>query len=136
MEDEEDKVITLKVIKSPIHGEGIARMHEKHLKEVEIEEGELGVVYVDETEDEDEKAILVKIFTDNMMQEGVIRLRKDDRKSLGVKEGDIVKVTEFHSASERIKELLGDVKEKIEDLKDKVVGFFKHDKEKEKEKED
>lgn len=131
MEDQEDRVITLKVTKSPIHGEGIARMHEKHLKEIDVEEGELGIVYIDETEDEKERAILVKIFADKMMDEGEIRLRKDDMKSLEIKDGDVVKVTEFHSASERIKEVLGDVKDKMEHLKDKIVGFFKHEEEEE-----
>lgn len=126
---EDDVVIQLKVHKSPIHGEGIARMHEKHLKEIEVEEGELGVVFVGE--EDEEKAILVKIFADKMIDEGMINLRKGDLKALEIDEGDLVNVTEFHKASDILKEKLGDVKEKMEHLKDKIVGFFKKEDEEE-----
>jgi len=114
-----EKSISLKVRKSNIERAGVVRVNDEVLKKLGVKEGERVVV------SKDEQMILRKAFCDKMVKKDEIFLRPKARDELGVKEGDKVKVEDYETLGEDIKEKLGDVKEKIGKGFGKIKDRFK-----------
>lgn len=111
--------LDLKVRKSDIERVGIARVNDKVLSKLQVEEGERVVIT------KDEQSILRKAFGDEAVKEDEIFLRPTSREELDVKEGDVVKVEDYETVGEEIKEKLGDIKEKLGKGVSKLKEKFK-----------
>lgn len=111
--------LDLKVRKSDIERVGIARVNDKVLSKLRVEEGERVVIT------KDEQSILRKAFGDEAVKEDEIFLRPTSREELDVKEGDVVKVEDYETVGEEIKEKLGDIKEKLGKGVSKLKEKFK-----------
>lgn len=120
-----DKTISLKVRKSDIERKGVIRVNDEVLKKLGVEEGERVVI------SKDEQIIIRKAFGDETVKKDEIFLRPKAREELGVKEGDKVKVEDYETVGEDIKEKLGDVKEKIGKGFGKIKERFKKEEEEE-----
>ena len=118
MTEDESIYIDLKVRKSDIERVGVVRMNDKTLTKLEVKEGERVVI------SKGEQSILRKAFGDAAVNEDEIFIRPAGREELDVEDGDIVKVQDFETISEDIKEKLGDfkeyVKEGADDIKEKI----------------
>jgi len=117
-----DKSISLKVRKSDIERVGVVRVNDEVLNKLGVEEGERVVI------SKDEQMILRKAFGDKSVKKDEIFLRLKAREKLGVKEGDKVKVEDYETLGEDIKEKLGDVKEKIGKGVDRIKKKFRKEK--------
>jgi len=102
-----EKTFSLKVRESDIKRVGVVRVNDEVLKKLGVEEGERVVIT------REELMILRKAYGDKSVKKDEIFLRPTAREELGVNEGDIVKVEDYETLGEDIKEKLGDVKEKI-----------------------
>jgi len=118
-----DKSISLKVRKSDIERTGVVRVNDEVLKKLGVEEGEQVVI------SKDEQMILRKAFGDEAVKKDEIFLRPDAREKLDIKEGDKVKVEDYETLGEDIKEKLGDVKGKIGKGFGKIKDRFKKEEE-------
>lgn len=118
-----DKKISLKVRKSDIERVGVIRVNDEILKKIGVEEGERVVI------SKDEQMILRKAFGDESVKKDEIFLRPKAREKLGVKEGDKVKVEDYETIGEDIKEKLRDAKEKIGKGFGKIKKRFKKEEE-------
>ncbi|MEA3457400.1 MAG: hypothetical protein U9R21_01835 [Candidatus Thermoplasmatota archaeon] len=98
--------LDLKVRKSDIERVGVVRLNDKILSKLGVEEGERVTVSTDE------QTILRKAFGDEAVKNDEIFLRPTSREELDVEEGDVVRVEDYETLSEDIKESLGDIKEK------------------------
>ncbi len=118
-----DKAIFLRVRKSDIERKGVIRLNDEVLKKLGVEEGEQVVI------SKDEKIIIRKAFGDESVKKDEIFLRPQAREELSVKEGDKVKVEDYETLSEDLKEKLGGVKEKIGKGFGKIREKFKKEEE-------
>lgn len=118
-----DKTVLLKVRKSDIERIGIVRLNDEVLSKIDVGEGERVVI------SKDEKIILRKAFGDNSVKKDEIFIRPDGREDLDVVEGDKVKVEDYETIGEDIKEKLGDVKDKIGEGFEKMKSKFKKEEE-------
>ena len=118
MSEEESISFDLKVRKSDIERVGVVRMNDKTITKLGVEEGERVVI------SKGEQSIIRKAFGDEAVKEDEIFIRPTGREELDVEEGDIVKVEDFATIGEDIKEKLGDFKEYVKegagDIKDKI----------------
>ncbi len=101
MSERTDEAIQLSVKHSAVHGRGVARIHEKHLEALGIENGDN--IVVGSPTSVDDGPILIKIFADMYIGENDIRLRKSDRERLGVKKNDMVALRPYEKRSEEKK---------------------------------
>ena len=106
-ESDETIFLNLKVRKSDVEQKGIIRVNDKVLSNLGVKEGERIVV------SKGEQVVLRKAFGDESVNEDEIFLRPTAREDLDVNEGDIVKVEDYETIGDDVKEKLGDVKEKI-----------------------
>jgi len=120
-----DKTVLLKVRKSDIERIGIVRLNDEVLSKIDVGEGERVVI------SKDEKMILRKAFGDKSVKKDEIFIRLDGREDLDVVEGDKVKVEDYETIGEDIKEKLGDVKDKIGEGFEKMKSKFKKEEEEE-----
>jgi formylmethanofuran dehydrogenase subunit D len=118
-----DKTIYLKVRKSDIKRVGVVRVNDEVLTKLGIQEGERVVI------SKDEQMIIRKALGDETVKKDEIFLRSTARNELDVKEGDEVKVEDYETIGEEIKEKLGEVKEKIGKGVGKIKERFKKEKE-------
>ena len=93
-----NKSISLKIRKSDIERVGVVRVNDEILKKIGVEEGERVVI------SKDEKMILRKAFCDESVKKDEIFLRPTAREELDIKEGDEVKVEDYETLGEEIKE--------------------------------
>jgi len=123
MNKEEDKHISLdlKVRKSDIQRVGLVRISDKTISKLEIEEGDRVIITKDDV------SILRKAYGDSGLKNDEIFIRPTGRKQLNIKDGDIVKVEDYETIGEDIKERLGDIGDKIGESVDKLKDRFKRE---------
>lgn len=123
MNKEEDKHISLdlKVRKSDIQRVGLVRISDKTISKLEIEEGDRVIITKDDV------SILRKAYGDSGLKNDEIFIRPTGRKQLKIKDGDIVKVEDYETIGEDIKERLGDIGDKIGESVDKLKDRFKRE---------
>ncbi len=118
MSEEESISFDLKVRKSDIERVGVARINDKTLTKLGVEEGERVVI------SKGEQSIIRKAFGDEAVKEDEIFIRPKGKEELDVEAGDIVKVEDFETIGEELKEKLGDFKEYVKegagDIKEKI----------------
>lgn len=124
MRKEEDEHISLdlKVRKSDVQRVGLVRVSDKTISKLEIEEGDRVIITKDDV------SILRKAYGDSGLKNDEIFIRSTGRKQLDVKDGDIVKVEDYETIGEEIKERLGDIGDKIGESVDKLKEKFKKEK--------
>jgi len=118
--------LDLKVRKSDVQRVGLVRVSDKTISNLGIEEGDRVIITKNEV------SILRKAYGDSGLNNDEIYIRPTGRKQLNVKEGDIVKVEDYETIGEEIKERLGDIGDKIGESVDKLKERFKKEKEEEK----
>ena len=123
MNKEEDKHISLdlKVRKSDIQRVGLVRISDKTISKLEIEEGDRVIITKDDV------SILRMAYGDSGLKNDEIFIRPTGRKQLNIKDGDIVKVEDYETIGEDIKERLGDIGDKIGESVDKLKDRFKRE---------
>ena len=118
LSEEESISFNLKVRKSDIERVGVVRMNDKTLTKLGVEEGERVVI------SKGEQSIIRKAFGDEAVKEDEIFIRPTGREELDVEDGDTVKVEDFETIGEEVKEKLGDFKEYVKegagDIKEKI----------------
>jgi len=118
-----EKTLSLKVRKSDIEKDGIVRVNDEVLTKLGVQEGERIVI------SKDEQIILRKAYGDDTINKDEIFLRPKAREELKVKEGDKVKVEDYETLGEDLKEKLSDVKEKIGKGVGRIKDRFRKEKE-------
>lgn len=118
--------LDLKVRKSDVQRVGLVRVSDKTISNLGIEEGDRVIITKNEV------SILRKAYGDSGLNNDEIYIRPTGIKQLNVKEGDIVKVEDYETIGEEIKERLGDIGDKIGESVDKLKERFKKEKEEEK----
>ena len=118
LSEEEQISFDLKVRNSDIERVGIVRINDKTLTKLGVEEGERVVI------SKGEKSIIRKAFGDEAVKKDEIFIRSKGREELDIEPGDIVKVEDFETIGEEVKEKLGDFKEYVKegagDIKEKI----------------
>jgi len=118
--------LDLKVRKSDVQRVGLVRVSDKTISKLGIEEGDRVIITKNEV------SILRKAYGDSGLNNDEIYIRPTGIKQLNVKEGDIVKLEDYETIGEEIKERLGDIGDKIGESVDKLKERFKKEKEEEK----
>jgi len=117
--------LDLKVRKSDVQRVGLVRVSDKTISKLGIEEGDRVIITKNEV------SILRKAYGDSGLNNDEIYIRPTGIKQLNVKEGDIVKLEDYETIGEEIKERLGDIGDKIGESVDKLKERFKKEKEEE-----
>lgn len=127
-EEDEHILLDLKVRKSDVQRVGLVRVSDETISKLGIEEGDRVII------SKDDVSILRRAHGDSGLKNDEIFIRPTARRQLNIKEGDIVKVEDFETLGEEIKERLGDVGDKIGESVEKLKERFRKEKEGEKEK--